>query len=73
MNRFAIPNRFGAASNYLPGRSPEVAEGEFLSPIALGRPERGMTDRRLLPKLRTGCSTFYSGYPVLILAICSTV
>jgi hypothetical protein len=40
-----------------------VAEGEFLSPIALGRPERGMTDRRLLPKLRTGCSTFFSGLP----------
>jgi hypothetical protein len=38
-----------------------VAEGEFLSPIALGRPERGMTDRRLLPKLHTGCSTFFSG------------
>lgn len=37
--------------------------GEFLFPIALGRPERGMTDRRLLPKLRTGCSTFFSGLP----------
>jgi sulfopyruvate decarboxylase TPP-binding subunit len=22
-----------------------------------------MTDRRLLPKLRTGCSTFFSGLP----------
>ena len=40
-----------------------MAEGEFLSPIALGRPERGMTDRRLLPKLHTGCSTFFSGLP----------
>jgi hypothetical protein len=37
--------------------------GGVLSPIALGRAERGMTDRRLLPKLRTGCSTFFSGLP----------